>query len=104
MEDRFIEHDSIQPTQIEHKCEEIYFGDKLEQKYNYLVYHFEIDGAYFWARAYLDEIETVSLHGPFESREIVAPIAGQLDSGMIAYFRRRYERLQTFSDNRFVDI
>jgi hypothetical protein len=36
---------------------------------NYLVYHFDCDASYFWARAYADDIGTVSVYGRFESRK-----------------------------------
>jgi hypothetical protein len=39
--DRTVDWDNVKPTEIEHKCEEIFHGEALEQKYNYIVYHFD---------------------------------------------------------------
>jgi hypothetical protein len=65
------EIDLISPVGIDHNVDEIWADDKrkvLEQRYNYLDYHFEKHGRYCRARAYLDEIETVALYGPFVGR------------------------------------
>ena len=59
---RLVDPDSAKPTEIEHKCDEIFDGGTLQQKYNYFVYHFERDGRYFWARTYVEEIGTVSVY------------------------------------------
>jgi hypothetical protein len=90
MEARLVNEDPISPTTIEHRCEEILCGDELEQSYNYIVYHFECDGAYFWARAYLDHVKTVSLHGPFENRITMKPTDGPFDDVVLAYLKRRF--------------
>jgi hypothetical protein len=96
--------DPIEPTAIEHKCEEILDGDKLEQWYNYIVYHFDFDGVYFWARTYLDDIRTVSLHGPFESRATMNPINGSLDETVLAYLKRRFWTVQTLQSDGYAPI
>jgi hypothetical protein len=64
-EHRFVDRDEVVPTEIEHRCEELFVGDACEARYNYIIYHFDCDGAYFWARTYIGEINTVSVHGPF---------------------------------------
>lgn len=45
-EDQFVNSDNIRP-EIEHRCDEIFEGEALLQKYNYIVYHFDCDGSYF---------------------------------------------------------
>ena len=63
-EHRIVDRDEVVPTEIEHRCEETFNGEELEQKYSYIVYYFNCNGAYFWARTYIDEIDTVSVYGP----------------------------------------
>ena len=104
MQTRIIDHDPIQPTAIEHKCEDIYDGDMLEQKYSYLVYHFESDGAYFWARTYLDDVSIVSLHGPFESRTELRPTDAPLSGHVLTYLRRRFRTIQVLQKGGYVSI
>jgi hypothetical protein len=89
--------DPVAPTSIEHKIDDVYGGAdgrRLEQTYNFLDYHFELNGAYLRARAYLDEIQNVTLFGPFEARgnlrKITAPEAERV---VIAYLSRRYSRV-----------
>jgi hypothetical protein len=55
-EHQFVDSDNVRPTEIEHRCDEIFDGEALEQKYNYIVYHFDCNGTYFWARTYTDEL------------------------------------------------
>jgi hypothetical protein len=99
-----IDQDPIQPTAIEHKCEEIFDGDKLKQKYNYIVYHFDRRDGYFWARTYVDDIKTVSLYGPFESRVTMKAIRGSLDEAVVAYLRRRFSIIQTLRNDGYAPI
>ena len=101
---RIIDHDSIEPTAIEHRRDDVYHGDVLEQTYNYLLYHFESDGAYFFARAYLDDIRTVSLHGPFESRTQVRPTGAPLAEPVLDYLRRRFRSIQVLQASGYVSI
>jgi hypothetical protein len=65
---RTADGDRVLPTEIEHRCEEMFDSDRLTQKYNYVVYHFENAGHYHWARAYLEDIDTVALFGPLDNR------------------------------------
>jgi hypothetical protein len=95
---RFVDRDNFRPTEIEHKCDEIFDGEALEQKYNYIVYHFDCKGTYFWARTYTDEIDTVSVYGPFESRDTMNRISGSLDETMLSYFKRRFRKIQTLGN------
>ncbi len=95
VQDRVIDSDSATPTEIEHKSEEMFDGDTLVQAYNYLVYHFERNGRYFWARSYTDEIDTVSAYGPFDGRGTKNQLSGSLDDAMLSYFKRRFTRIET---------
>ena len=63
---RMDEADPILPVRIMHNSEQIWDGDALEQNYNYLVYDFETERHRYRARAYLDEIHTVAVYGPFD--------------------------------------
>jgi hypothetical protein len=98
------EDDPVLPSAIEHKCEEILDGDQLNQKYNYLVYHFEVGGCYFWARAYLRNIESVALYGPFESRATMRLVEGSLDEAVIAYLKRRFWTIQTYGRDGYATL
>ena len=104
MEATFNDQDALQPTAIEHRCEEILSGGKLEQIYNYIIYHFEREGAYFLARTYLDDIRTVSLHGPFETRATMRPTNGCFDEAVLAYLKRRFRNVQTLRDGGYAPI
>ncbi len=66
--------DPITPVEIEHCVDEIWNGASLEERYNYLDYHFELGGAYCRARAYIDDIDTVTLFGPFTRRGSLSKI------------------------------
>ncbi|HEY4986631.1 MAG TPA: hypothetical protein VII39_08435 [Bradyrhizobium sp.] len=104
MQARIIDPDPIQPTAIEHKCDDIHNGDMLEQQYNYLVYHFDSDGAYFLAKTYLDDVRTVSLHGPFASRTELRPTGAPLCERVLTYLRRRFRTIQILQKDGFVSI
>jgi hypothetical protein len=86
------------PTEIEHQIEEIWGGEKedeLEQCYNYIDYHFELDGVYLRARAYLDEIEVAVLFGPFEGRGSSKKVdRPKPRDAVLAYLRRRFRTVQ----------
>lgn len=101
---RLVDPDGAKPTDIEHKCDEIFDGDALQQKYNYFVYHFERDGCYFWARTYVEEIGTVSIYGPFDGRETMKPIPGPLDDTVLAYLKRRFEKIETLGSGGYVTV
>jgi hypothetical protein len=103
-EERIVDGDEVVPTEIEHKCEMLFVGDECEQIYNYITYHFDCDGVYFRARAYLDEIETVSVLGPFEDRHSVNRMSGPLNEGMLSYLKRRFRKIQTLGNDGYVDV
>lgn len=101
---RFGDRDTIRPTEIEHECEEIFDGEALVQEYNYIVYHFDCDGRYFWARTYTHEIDTVSVYGPFESRDTMKPVSGSLDEAILSYFKRRFRKIQTLGKEGYIAV
>jgi hypothetical protein len=103
-EHRFVDRDELVPTEIEHRCEELFVGDAREQRYNYIIYHFGCNGAYFWARTYIDEIDIVSVHGPFEGRHTRNRISGPLNEGMFSYLKRRFRKIQTLKNDGYVDV
>ncbi|MDP3459638.1 MAG: hypothetical protein Q8S09_10220 [Hyphomonas sp.] len=92
---RFEEDDPIVPTKITHKSEQIWDGSSLEQSYNYLVYEFETEQHRYVARAYLGEIETVAIYGPFDraSADLVEVDGVEIDQRVVAYLRRRYTEI-----------
>jgi hypothetical protein len=98
---RVVDGDSLTPTEIEHKCDEMSDGDTLVQEYNYFVYHFERDGRYFWARTYVDEIGAVSIFGPFDGRETKKPLSGPLDDAVLSYFKRRFRKISALGSKGY---
>ena len=107
MEDSYsyIEEDAVVPVSIEHRCEEILFSGKLEMIYNFIVYHFECDGAYVYARSYLDRMEKVSVFGPFESRESLKETGGKFNEAILGYLRRRFRSIEaTVQGEGYVQI
>jgi hypothetical protein len=92
--------DLIHPVQIRHEIEEIYNGGELEQIYNYIVYEFERSGTYVRARAYLDDIRTVSVFGPCRGENSGERIAAaELVDAVLAYLKRRYVRIDMFYED-----
>jgi hypothetical protein len=83
--------DPIVPTQIEHSVDEVWDGDRLEQRYNYVDYHFERDGAHCRARSYADDFGEVTLfglfHGPDGTRTTSDP---SLERDVRAYLGKRF--------------
>jgi hypothetical protein len=90
--------DVVVPTEIEHKIEEIWGGEKqdqLEQRYNFVDYHFDLDGVYLRARAYLDDIEVAVVFGPFERRDSSKKVdRSKARDAVLAYLRRRFRTVQ----------
>lgn len=101
---RFVDTDDVTPSEIEHKCEETFDGEMLEQRYNYVVYHFDCDGSYSWARTYLDDIHTVSVFGPFDRRDTMKPVSGSLDQALLSYLKRRFRKIQTLGSEGYVTL
>ena len=101
---QLVDPDRAKPTEIEHKCDEMFDGDTLLQKYNYFVYHFERDGRYFWARTYVEDIGTVSIHGPFDGRGTMKPISDPRDEAILSYLQRRFEKIDALGSGGYVTI
>lgn len=99
-----VDREEVGPTAIEHQCQELNVGEELQQEYNCIVYHFEGASAYFWARAYMDDIRTVSIYGPFENRHSMNRISGCLDEGVLCYLKRRFRKIQTLGNSGYVEI
>ena len=84
------------PDRIEHGADYMLSAPgKLEFYYNFLVYSWTIDGAAVTARAYLDDIQEVSV--------FAAP--GKLETPAFApllrYLQRRYRVIKTFADGGY---
>jgi hypothetical protein len=46
-EGQLVNSESVKPIEIEHICDEILEGEALQQRYSYIVYHFDCNGSYF---------------------------------------------------------
>ena len=81
--------DPISPTEIQH-CVDEFLGESGEC-YNYLDYHFVAESAYCRARAYSDEMDMVTMFGPFENRnsinKVVSPV---FERDVLSYLSRRF--------------
>lgn len=64
----------MEPYQIAPLFEVIGTDGQIDQIYNCVIYRFQDDSAYIRARAYLDEIDTVSVFGPFQSERDLTPV------------------------------
>jgi hypothetical protein len=90
--------DNIQPIKISHHVDEITEGDRLLERYNYVVYEFENDDGFLWARAYLDEINKVSFYGPFTDRsQKTKANAPDFEAAVVEYLKRRFHRIDRFN-------
>jgi hypothetical protein len=100
-EDQFVNRDDIRPIEIEHRCDGF---SALLQRYSYIVYHFDCDGSYFWARAYTDDIVSVSVYGPFESRDKRNLTSGPLDEAMLSYLKLRFRKIQKLGKEGYTAV
>ena len=92
------EVDPIQPTKVSHHVDEINESGKLAERYNYIIYEFSRDNAYIRARAYFDEIEVVSIYGPFAASDKQTKVsAPALEADVLAYLKRRYQQIDRFT-------
>lgn len=92
------EADAIEPVQIEHSIDEIWDSDRLEQRYNFLDYHFERDGCYCRARSYADEFHSVALFGPFERRGSIRKVSSpDFERDVLLYLERRFRKVSSRS-------
>jgi hypothetical protein len=96
------EADPIKPAEIEHSVDELWADERrqeLMQRYNYLDYHFEQDGGYCRARAYLDDPRKVTLFGPFQARGSLDPAdAPEFEDRVLRYLRRRFKTVKRLQD------
>ncbi len=102
----FLESDDIiTPFKIKHDIDYIFNGYNIDIYYNYIDYHFERNGVYCVARAYLDEINSVSIRGIFsgsdrretaKSREMLEVVCN--------YLKRRYRKIEVFKDGEYKTI
>jgi hypothetical protein len=97
----FRDQDPITPTLIEHRCEELFVGGQLSEHYNYLRYHFAAFGAHCWARSYMDDIQRVTIYGPFDGPmtgvDPIRPVENQaLIVAVRSYLARRYRQVEIF--------
>ncbi|WPZ04231.1 hypothetical protein T8S45_01485 [Blastomonas marina] len=94
--------DNIQPVNISHHVDEIREGDRLVERYNYVVYEFENDDGYLWARAYLDEVDKVAIYGPFaDSSRAIKVSAPSLETAVINYLKRRFACINRLSPDEY---
>ncbi len=94
------EVDPIKPFAVLHHVDEIRDGEELVERYNYIVYEFESEEGFLTARTYLNEIDIVSIFGPFTSRDMIKSVdAPALETGAIDYFKRRFRQIDRFDPN-----
>ena len=92
--------DPIQPASISHEVDEVLDGDTLPERYNYIVYEFELGGYYVKARTYLDRIETVSVYGPYAAKNSLTLVeAPAFFEAVLSYLKRRFSRIQMLCDD-----
>jgi hypothetical protein len=103
---RMDEEDAIVPARIVHNSEQIWNGNTLEQNYNYLVYEFDTEEHLYRARAYLDDIQTVSILGRFDRASSQPEIltSEQVDPRILAYLRRRYAVIMILGPTGYTPI
>ena len=95
----------MNPFQIDHLIETVGEDDQVDQIYNYLIYRFEGHGAYIWARAYLYDVQVVSVHGPFKSSTELTPVPNQqLFVEVTDYLRKRFVDVQTLGPKGYVKL
>lgn len=95
--------DAIRPTEIRHEVDEIKGDGGLLQRYNYIEYAFEMDGAFCRARSYIDTIGEVAFFGPFAGKYDLSPIeAEEFRTGVLDYLKRRFDRITEIGENGYV--
>ena len=92
--------DSIHPSAIRHEVAEIYEGRQLQERYNFIDYEFEQEGAYCRARTYLATIGEVVIFGPYvgqiDLRSVNAP---HFRDAVLEYLKRRFEAIDQLDDS-----
>lgn len=86
--------DPISPTSIEHNVDEIWEGDELAQRYNFLVYNFEDGNASIWAKSYADEFHTITMYGPHDREDRTRQVENaELAQRVHAYLSKRFGKV-----------
>jgi len=91
--------DTIEPASIEHRCDEIYDNGRLQQRYNYLDYWFELDGLRLRARVDMDHVKRVAIYPPHARtggalHTVEAPAFRE---AILAYLKRRFRVIDEMS-------
>ncbi|HTH96849.1 MAG TPA: hypothetical protein VL574_05485 [Stellaceae bacterium] len=100
------QEDPIVPTGIEHKIDEILDerGD-LDQRYNYIDYHFVQDGMTALARAYCDSMRRASLYGPYKDQErATGAVAEAFQTAIMGYLQRRFDTIQVLGRDGYETV
>jgi hypothetical protein len=86
----------VEPTEIIHSVDTTPETDDGAhgESYNYLDYHFTGDGLVARARSYLDDIDTVVLHGPAAQGDGTYRAGSAFEARVIAYLKLRYRCIE----------
>jgi hypothetical protein len=93
------------PDKIEHLCDyELREDGYLEYYYNYIVYQWIIDGKTIGGRAYLDEIDKISLYlKDFDSNPDI--LADKKFQPILRYLQRRFKHILYFAKSlKYMEI
>ena len=98
--------DPILPRSIVHRYDEVWDGDRLMNVYNYFDYEFEIGAYLYKARAYLDDMSTVSIVGPVQAERELSDESfnSEIDQRVLAYLRRRFRYIERLTPTGYVPI
>ncbi len=99
------EGDPIRPVEIRHDVDEIVFDGETEQLYNYLDYRFEGPKVHCRARTYLDDIDTVSVDGPFAGSDSEDEVdAPEFFDNVLSYLKRRFMMIDAAGEDGYETI
>lgn len=99
------ETDTISPTAIHHHVDEFPSHDGLIQRYNYYVYHFEIDGYSIQARAYVETMDEVALIAqPNDEDTGQGAEAMAFRDDVLRYLKRRFDRILELGEEGYVTV
>lgn len=96
-----VDADTIVPSAIKHNVDKIYEGGRLSRRYNFVTNHFESASSEMTARAYLDDIETVALFGPFKSKSLTPMLDESLRESVLCYLIRRFHFIKEFGESGY---
>lgn len=90
---------------VEHLIDEIVIDNDVVERYNFVIYHFETNGLYCWARAYADDFRNVSVHGPFTNDTCRTQIADEaFFGGVIKYLKERFPNVRKLGQGGYSKI